>query len=170
MKSVISHFGRVISRLLILSFYLLPITRMDAIKRVALRLHGCSVGARTSLSPGLFMLRGENIRIGRDCNIGVSCKLIDIGRIDIGNGALISHNVTMVSGDHHLDSSLSHKAGDILIHDGVWIGASVTIVGPAEIGAGAIIGANSYVRGQVPPYTVVAGSPARVIRTKADAP
>jgi len=169
MKSVISHFGRAISRLLIFAFHFLPIKRLDVIKRFALRLHGCSVGARTSLSPGLFVLRGENISIGHDCNIGVACRLLDIGRIDIGNGALISHNVTMVSGDHHLDSSRSQKAGDILIHDGVWIGASVTIVGPAEIGAGAVIGANSYVRGQVAPYTVVAGSPARVIRTKVDA-
>lgn len=166
MKAFVTHLLRALSRLLIFLFYFLPISRMNGIKRFALHLHGCKVGALTSLSPSLFILRGNNIKIGTNCSIGVSCRLIDVGAIEIGNGVLISHNVTIVSGTHYTDTMRSPKRGDIIIGDGVWIGASVTIVGPAVIGEGAIIGANSFVTGDVLPRSIVGGSPARVLRVE----
>lgn len=157
---------RILSRLMIFLYYFIPISKMGEIKRFSLRLHGCKVGKNTSLSPGLFILRGENIKIGYSCNIGVACRLIDICRIEIGDEVLISHNVTIISGTHIADKIRSPIQGDVIIGSGVWIGASVTIVGPATIGDGAIIGANSFVRGNVPPKAIFAGSPAKIIHNE----
>jgi acetyltransferase-like isoleucine patch superfamily enzyme len=54
--------------------------------------------------------------------------------------------------------------GPVMIGENVWIGDNVIIVGPADIGRGAIIAANSVVRGAVPPNSIVAGTPARPIK------
>ena len=52
----------------------------------------------------------------------------------------------------------------MIIGDNVWIGDNSVILGPASIGNGAIIGANSLVRGEVPSNSIVAGTPARVVK------
>lgn len=154
---------RSFARLLAPSFALLPISKLGFLKTAILRMHGCKVGNKCSFSPRIFILRGENVSIGDRCNIGIDCRLIDINTITLGCDVLISHNVTMISGDHHNLPGRPPKDGPIIIADNVWIGASVTIVGPVEIGAGAIIGANSFVRTDVPQNAIFAGSPARQI-------
>lgn len=65
--------------------------------------------------------------------------------------------------------SLSHindKETDIIIEEDAWIGARVTLLAGAHIGRGAVIGANSLVNKEVPPYAVAVGSPARIIASK----
>ena len=58
--------------------------------------------------------------------------------------------------------------GDTVVGNDVWIGQNVTILPGVHIGDGAIIGANSVVAGDIPPYTVAAGNPCRVIRPRFD--
>ena len=64
-------------------------------------------------------------------------------------------------------SDLPHK-GDVVIGNDVWIGQNAVILPGAHIGDGAIIGANSVVGGEVEPYTIVVGNPARVLRKRFD--
>ena len=59
--------------------------------------------------------------------------------------------------------------GDTVVGNDVWIGQNVTVLPGVHIGDGAIIGANSVVAGDIPPYTVAAGNPCRVIRNRFDA-
>lgn len=58
--------------------------------------------------------------------------------------------------------------GDTVVGNDVWIGQNVTVLPGVHIGDGAIIGANSVVGSDVPPYTVVAGNPARIVRRRFD--
>ena len=58
--------------------------------------------------------------------------------------------------------------GDTVIGNDVWIGQNATIMPGVHIGDGAIIGANAMVASDVPPYTIVAGNPARLIRKRFD--
>jgi len=58
------------------------------------------------------------------------------------------------------------KKGDVVIGHDVWIGAGATILSGVRIGNGAVVGASSVVTKDVPAYTIVAGNPARVIRTR----
>lgn len=55
---------------------------------------------------------------------------------------------------------------DVIVDEDVWIGARVTLLAGAHIGRGAVIGANSLVNKEIPPYSVVVGSPARIIAAK----
>jgi acetyltransferase-like isoleucine patch superfamily enzyme len=58
------------------------------------------------------------------------------------------------------------KSGrDVVIEEGVWVSSGATVVGPCRIGANAVVGVGSVVLADVAPYTIVAGVPAKVIRT-----
>jgi acetyltransferase-like isoleucine patch superfamily enzyme len=69
--------------------------------------------------------------------------------------SLINKNVTQQE---------TNERGDVVIGNDVWIGYGATIIGPCTIGDGAIIGAHALVRGDIPPYAVAVGVPAKVIR------
>jgi acetyltransferase-like isoleucine patch superfamily enzyme len=107
---------------------------------------------------------------------GVHISAID--RVEIGNrvlfgsGVFISdHNHGAYAGPVHSapdqapEDRVLHTRGPVIIEDNVWFGDNVNVVGPARIGFGAVIAANSVVRGDVPARSMVAGSPARAIRT-----
>lgn len=123
------------------------------------------IGDRTRILRGTELLGpmqiGSRVFINRDAYIR--------SRVRIGDGVSIGPFVKIISDSHHLGDS-SHRAGagkteDIILEDGVWIGASVVVLGGVTIGAGAVVAAGSVVVNSVPENTVVAGIPARVIRS-----
>ncbi len=120
------------------------------------------------------------VRIGNDCNFSDAVHIACTNSIDIGDGLLCGSRVLLSDHSHGLygpegaspqsdpetrpaDRPLSrHKA--IRIGRNVWIGDGVAVLAGAEIGDGAIIGANSVVTRSLPPHCVAAGSPARPLR------
>ena len=89
-----------------------------------------------------------------------------IGRITIGNGVLIGHNVVLSTLNH--DPAPARRAwlhpAPIVIGDRVWIGSNATVLPGVTIGDGAIVAAGAVVTKDVAPNTVVAGVPARLLR------
>ena len=86
--------------------------------------------------------------------------------ITLGDGTFLGNNVVLTTMNHDFDPehrSTTYPA-PIVTGKNVWIGSSVTIIPGVTIGDGAIVGAGSVVTKDVPPYTIVAGVPARVIR------
>lgn len=63
-------------------------------------------------------------------------------------------------------SRINDKETDIIVEEDVWIGARVTLLAGAHIGRGTVIGANSLVNKEVPPYAVAVGSPVRIVASK----
>ena len=128
-------------------------------------------------SPGcglrIWLLRKCNYHIGRDVYIGEDLIIIDDLRdiqtnLNIGDRASISPRVTFVL---HTKPNLSKIAdyvnsrkGKINIEQDVWIGTGSVILPDVTIGEGAVVGANSVVTNDVPPYTVVGGVPAKHIK------
>lgn len=85
--------------------------------------------------------------------------------ISIGAGAKIAHDVTIMDGDGHLiDYEGYVPIKPIVIENHVWIGTKAVILKGVHIGEGAIVAAGSVVTRDVPPHTLVAGNPARVIK------
>ena len=86
------------------------------------------------------------------------------GRVAIGSYTLLSYDVGLAGHDFATPPG-SEGARDepILIGDDGWIGARAVILGGTRLGRGVIVGAASVVRGEIPDYAVVAGSPARII-------
>jgi acetyltransferase-like isoleucine patch superfamily enzyme len=115
--------------------------------------------------------------IGDNVNLSDSVHIACLHRIQIGNGLLAGCRVLISDHTHGVYTGPSQSppgtapaqrplssAGEIIIGRNVWLGDGVCILAGATIGDGAIIGANSIVRGAIPPATIAVGAPARVIR------
>ena len=89
------------------------------------------------------------------------------GGITIGNGVFIGQkcNLITINHDPNPDNRSATYGRPIVIEDKVWIGINSTILPGIKIGYGSIVGAQSVVIKDVPPMTVVAGNPARIIKT-----
>jgi maltose O-acetyltransferase len=89
--------------------------------------------------------------------------------VSIGADVDIAPRVTIVTGSHNTDMIGKRSAGkgyseNIIIEDGVWIGAGTTILGGITIGKKAIIGAGSVVSRSIPPAVIAVGNPCRPIK------
>lgn len=114
------------------------------------------------------------ISIGKNCNFGDFLNLTAVNEIVIGNNVLTGRWVTISDNAHGQfcredlcippQERKMFSKGRVVIKDNVWIGDKVTILAGVEIGESAIIGANSVITHDVPPFSIVAGCPARVLR------
>lgn len=114
------------------------------------------------------------IRIGDNCHIGAMSHVTACNYIRIGKNLLTGTNVLITDNAHggfNLDELNVHpqernlvSKGGVSIGDNVWIGSNACIMSNVTIGDGAIVGANSVVTKDVPPYSIVAGAPAKIIR------
>lgn len=115
-----------------------------------------------------------DITIGEYSHIGEYAHITAINKIVIGKNVLTGRYVYISDNDHGnttcdqiyippIKRQLISK-GPVIIEDNVWIGERVCILSGVHIGFGAIIAANSVVTKDVPPYSVVGGVPARVIK------
>lgn len=121
----------------------------------------------------------SNCEIGNYTYISSGSKIYS--NTKIGNFCSIGPNVTIAAGDHPLDQFTTHPIlydtawnkkiansssinKETVIESDVWIGCNAFIKSGIKIGVGAVIGASSVVTHDVPPYAIVAGNPARIIR------
>jgi len=139
---------------------------------------GLKTGHDCGLYHGTFFDLGPagEVAIGNYCTL-VGAIICSNGRVEIGNYAFIAHEVVLADSFAALpyfqqqDSSAAVSAVEapgkacILIGDNVWIGARAVLLGGACIGAGGIVGAASVVDFHVPPGSIVAGNPARIVKT-----
>jgi acetyltransferase-like isoleucine patch superfamily enzyme len=111
------------------------------------------------------------LRIGNNVSINVNSCInpADGGHVEIADDVLIAQNVVIRASDHRHDAidrpinQQGHTGGEIHIEEGAWIGANAVITRDVRIGAHSIVGAGSVVTGNVAPFTVVGGVPARLI-------
>lgn len=95
--------------------------------------------------------------------INSDCKIRCHNHIVIGNGCALSHGVTIMDSSAHKVNGVLKK-DPVVIKDRVWVGTNATILSGVTIGEGAIVAAGAVVTKDVPPHTMVAGVPARVIK------
>jgi putative colanic acid biosynthesis acetyltransferase WcaF len=112
----------------------------------------------------------SNITIGGNCVIS-NCFFYALDKIDVGDRTIIGQSVFLCTGSHDLHSEDFHLATKpITIGGCVWIATGATILPGVNIGDGAVIGAMAVVSRDVPAGAVVAGNPARVVRTGRQVP
>lgn len=130
------------------------------------KLTGQNVDTSFRIFPPFYTDCGKNITVGKNVFINACCKFQDQGGITIGSGVLIGHNVTLATLNHDRrpDFRQNIYPKPIKIGDNVWIGSNATVLQGVTIGDGAIIGANAVVTHDVPPNTIAAGVPAKIIK------
>ena len=125
----------------------------------------CWIDSNTSLK------KSAKLNIGNRVHIGAYAMIIAADEIEIGNNVLMSERVIIL--DHIHDYTNVNKAvidqpivskGRIVIEDDCFIGANAVIIGNIRVGKHAVIGANSVVTSDVPPFSVVVGAPAKIIK------
>ena len=128
---------------------------------------GKEVDPSFAVFPPFYTDCGKNITVGKNVFINSGCRFQDQGGIRIGDGTLIGHNTVITTLNHNLKPELRSgmKPEPVIIGKNVWFGASVTVVPGVTIGDNAIIAAGSVVTKDVDSNTVVAGVPAKVIKT-----
>lgn len=128
-----------------------------------------SVGEGVVIKPTFTCDYGYNIRIGRGTFINYHCVLLDCAPIEIGDDVQIAPNVQVYTAGHPLDPEVRRSglefAHPIRIGSDVWIGGGAIVLPGVTLGDASVIGAGSVVTRDVPPCTVVAGNPARPLRT-----
>ncbi len=119
-----------------------------------------------------------HIEFGNNCQIGSGAHITAINLIRFGKNVLTGKNI-LVTDNAHGASDLEtlkrppvdrplYSKGEVIIGDNVWIGDKASIMPGVTIGEGAIIAANAVVTKDVPPYCVVGGNPARILKTLRD--
>lgn len=114
---------------------------------------------------------GPSILIGDDCFIGSGCEFNITERMELGDHCQIASGCRFI--DHNHGLSLGALIGSqpcvtapISIGDDVWVGANAIVLAGVKIGSGAVVGAGSVVTQSVPSNAIVAGVPARTVRSR----
>jgi len=133
-------------------------------RRFALRVFGAKVGRDVLVRPGVRVTFPWKVTLGDCCWIGDNVSLYSVAEINIGEHCVISQEAYLCTGTHdYNDPSFKLLMSPITLERECWVAAR-SFVGPGvRIGEGAVVGACSLVLADVPPATIVAGVPAKVI-------
>ena len=151
----------------------IPYADGEAIRAAWSELTGQPVDDTFHLIPPVFSEQGLNVRVGREVFVNQGCTLNDIGGITIGDHALLGPRVSLITSGHPLDPATRRStivAAPIVLERNVWIGAGAIVLQGVTVGADAVIAAGAVVTRDVPAATLVAGVPARVVRSIGDEP
>lgn len=128
-------------------------------------------GANVSLWPDVaFFLdgAGATISIGDRTYINLRAEIACVRSVAIGRDCAISWDVAIMDTDFHEIVGGGEPVGEVRIDNHVLVGARAIILKGVHVGEGAIIAANSVVTKDVPPRSLVAGSPAKIVRTNVE--
>lgn len=130
--------------------------------------YGCEIGDNTKV--GAFVEIQKNAVIGRNCKISSHTFICE--GVHIGDNVFVGHNVTFINDkypratvpDGSLQTEEDWTVLETMVGDGASIGSGTTVLCGVTIGSEAMVGAGSLVTKDVPPKTIVAGNPARILR------
>lgn len=145
----------------------------------ALGIDGIRCGANVSFGMNTTMIvtgslrqLGKGIKIGNNVGLGTHGFYGGAGGLEIGDDTIFGNYVSVHPENHNYEDlnipirlqGVNHKG--IRIGKGCWIGAKATILDGADIGDGCVVAAGAVVRGKFPPYSIIGGVPAKIIKMR----
>lgn len=138
-----------------------------------------TIGARTMIDAFVKIKPAGGsgaVEIGADCAVNSGTVMYTGNGIRIGDAVLIAANCTLAPTNHEFgdrarrirDQGFQPSRGGIVIGDDVWLGANTVVLDGAVIGRGCVIAAGSVVRGELEPYSIYAGVPAKRVGARGE--
>ena len=130
-------------------------------------------GKGSGIGTGVQFFYGCFTSIGDNCYINYNAILLDGAEITIGDNCLIGPNSAFLTISHPMyaperiiqeEGYMYQQAKPITIEKDVWMGGNVTVLPGVTVGEGSVIGAGTVVNRDIPPYSLVVGNPAKIIR------
>ena len=136
-------------------------------RRFLLKAFGAKIASGVRVQGGAKFWQPWKLEIGANSWIDGGVNLYAVDKITIGSNAVVSVGAFLCTASHDpLSPIFELKTAPITICDMAWIGANAFIMPGVTIGEGAVVGACSVVTHDVPPWTIVAGNPVRVISSR----
>jgi acetyltransferase-like isoleucine patch superfamily enzyme len=155
------------------------LTLGDYVEINALSINGIIIGDNVTIlkntiieCTGVIRELGEGLIIGNNVGISQGCFIQVRGKIEIGSHVILVPGVSIFSENHKFDNPEKYIINQgttrkgVSIQDGVWIGAGSIILDGVTIGKHAIVAAGSVVNKDIPPYSIVGGTPAKIIKDR----
>jgi acetyltransferase-like isoleucine patch superfamily enzyme len=139
----------------------------------ALREGRLEIGAGALLEPGVWITApgSARVRIGAGCFLNLGVMIAAMELVEIGDHCMFANGCFMTDASHRFDDPGQPvpwqgftSRGPTRIGDNVWCGVNVAITSGVTVGERCVIGANSVVTADLPPFSIAAGAPARVLR------
>lgn len=136
-------------------------------RRFLLRCFGAKVGRGAKPYPGLRVWAPWNLELGAHCWVADGVDCYSVGPIRIGDGAVVSQRAFLCTATHdYTTPAFSLVVLPITIGPDAWVAAEAFVGPGVAVGAGAVVGARACVVRDVPEWVVVAGNPARVLKSR----
>ena len=142
-----------------------------AIRYICVKRLAASCGENVAVYPGVYLSDLDGLHLGSNIKIGEMCFIGASGGVVIEDDVSLAHATTVLTEEHDYTQPGPLREtplvfDEVRIRRGVWIGAGVRITAGTEIGEGSVVGAGAVVTHDVPPFSVAAGVPARVLRPR----
>ncbi|MBE7170997.1 MAG: colanic acid biosynthesis acetyltransferase WcaF [Williamsia sp.] len=148
-------------------FFLNPLNPSMGLKKFLLRLFGARVGKEVWIKPAVNIKYPWKLHVGDYCWIGEGVWIDNLAPVTIGNHVCISQGAMLLTGNHNYKkSSFDLMIGEIVLEDGVWVGAK-SLVGPGvTCRSHAVLSACSATYKNLEPYQIYSGNPAVAVRKR----
>jgi acetyltransferase-like isoleucine patch superfamily enzyme len=130
------------------------------------------IGPYTVIRASMLSNLGAGVKMGSNSAVDAYSCLGATGPITIGENVIMGQHISFHAENHNyerVDIPIKHQGTrriGIVIEEDCWVGSNTTFLDGAHVGRGCVIAAGSLVRGEIPAYSIVAGAPARVLRSR----
>lgn len=128
-------------------------------------------GENVQISKQYNFIYPENISLGNNVYLGPKCNISAFGKVNISDGVIIGPHCTIYSANHNYSENIKSIPYDskliiknVTIHENVWIGGNTILLPGVEVGEGSIIAAGSVITKSVPPFAIMGGNPAKILK------
>jgi putative colanic acid biosynthesis acetyltransferase WcaF len=145
------------------SYLMIPVS----LKLFILKLFGAKIGKNIMMKHGINIKYPWNLEVGDNAWLGECLWIDNLGKVIIGANACLSQGAMLLSGNHDYGKeTFDLIIKDIIIEEGVWIGAKAVVCGGVTCHSHSVLAVNSVATNNLEPYSIYQGNPAQYIRKR----
>jgi putative colanic acid biosynthesis acetyltransferase WcaF len=160
---LLSALWYMVNALFINSYFLIP----SSLKKSLLKIFGAKIGKNVTLKPNINIKYPWNLEIGDNVWLGEGLWIDNLGKVKIGDNSCLSQGSMILSGSHDYKKvNFDLIVKDIIIEEGVWIGAKSRVCGGVTCHSHSVLSVNSVATKSLDAYSIYQGNPAHLVRRR----